>query len=418
MNGALSNQPLAGIRVLDLTSFLSGPYCTQILADLGAEVIKLESPEGDSSRIIPPYFVEEDSAYFLANNRTKESVVVDLKNPAGVSVARRLIDEVDVVVENFRPGVLSRLGLDHESIRSENPSLIWASISGFGQQGPWSARPAYDMIVQALSGAMSLTGEPGRGAVRLGPPMGDLAASLFATIGILAALVTRTRDHVGKTIDVSMLDAQLSLLSYQAVYSMIGGYTPDRQGARHDSIPTYRSFVAGDGRELVVTANTERMWTALCRALKVPELTEDPRFEGGRERLENREDLWKILEPAFLSRSATEWVETLNAVSVPAALIKTIPEALKDAEASGRDMVVDLSADDGREIKVMATPITFNGEEPRIAVYPPRLGEHSREILTRLLKFDDDQIDALMQVGAVRGPRPLDTIAVNTESRR
>ncbi len=335
-------RPLQGIRVLDITNFLSGPYCTQVLADLGAEVIKVESPSGDSSRSIPPFFVGEDSAYYLANNRNKASIVVDLKTAEGVGVVRDLIRHVDVVVENFRPGVLGKLGLDHARIREEHPSLIWSSISGFGQTGPWRERPAYDMIVQALSGAMSITGELGRAAVRVGPPIGDLAASLFACIGILASLVGRDARGEGSTIDVSMLDAQLSLLSYQAVYSMIGGYAPGRQGARHDSIPTYRSFLARDGREFVVTANTERMWQSLCEVIGLSELPEEPLFETGADRLDNREALWEILEAAFLTKDAETWVESLMAVGVPAALIKAIDEALADADESGRGMVLDV----------------------------------------------------------------------------
>jgi CoA:oxalate CoA-transferase len=394
--------PLDGIRVLDLTNFLSGPYCTQLLADLGAEVIKVEMAEGDSSRAIPPHFIGGTSAYFLANNRNKSSIVIDLKNPAGLQVARRLIDESDVVVENFRPGTLARLGLDPAEARELKPDLIWASISGFGQDGPWRNRPAYDMIVQALSGAMSITGEPGRPAVRLGPPMGDLAASLFAAIGILAAIIGRGGSGEGRTVDVSMLDAQLSLLSYQAVYSMVSGTTPDRQGTRHDSIPTYRSFTGGDGREFVVTANTERMWHSMCEVIGRPDLSADPRFGDAGMRLRNKESLWAELEPAFLAEDAAHWVERLVAANVPAALIKTIPEALEDASSSGRGMIVEMSSDQGEEISTMATPITFIGEQPAPAHYPPRLGEHTRTVLRDVLKATDAEIDALVSEGAVR----------------
>ncbi|MDB5819276.1 MAG: carnitine dehydratase [Rhizobacter sp.] len=289
---AARTAPLAGYRVLDLTTFLSGPFCTQILADLGAEVVKLEAPEGDSSRAIPPHFVEGDSAYYLGINRNKQSLAVDMKNPDGLALVRKLIAEADVVVENYRPGVAMRIGLDIEALRKARPSLVWASISGFGQTGPWKDKPAYDMIVQALSGVMSLTGEPGRPAVRLGIPAGDMVAGMYAAIAINAALADRERHGEGRTIDVSMLDCQLAMLSYQSTYALVAGTTPHAQGARHDSIPTYRSFVARDGRELVVTANTERMWRGLCDGLGLGSLPPDPRFASGGKRLKNRHALW------------------------------------------------------------------------------------------------------------------------------
>jgi CoA:oxalate CoA-transferase len=256
--------PLTGITVVDFTTFLSGPFCCQILGDLGARVIKVEPPAGDLTRSIPPHFVGPDSAYYLSTNRNKESVVIDLKNSAGRALARQLIEHGDVVVENYRPGVAARLGLDPRQLHEEHPQLIWASISGFGQTGPDRDRPAYDMIVQALSGAMSLTGEPGRPAVRLGLPVGDLVAGMYAALGIIAALFDRTRTGKGRLLDVAMLDSLLSMLSYQGVYTTVSGIAPQPQGARHDSIPTYRTFTGGDGREFAVTANTERMWRTLC----------------------------------------------------------------------------------------------------------------------------------------------------------
>lgn len=228
-------QPLAGYRIVDLTTFLSGPFCTQILADLGAEVVKVEAPEGDSSRAIPPHFVGSDSAYYLGINRNKQSVAIDIKQPEGLELVKRLIAEADVVVENYRPGVAARIGLDIAALRAAKPALIWASVSGFGQTGPWRDKPAYDMIVQALSGVMSLTGEPGRPAVRLGIPAGDMVAGMYAAIAVNAALADRERCGEGRVIDVSMLDCQLAMLSYQSTYALVAGTTPQPQGARHDS---------------------------------------------------------------------------------------------------------------------------------------------------------------------------------------
>jgi crotonobetainyl-CoA:carnitine CoA-transferase CaiB-like acyl-CoA transferase len=392
---------LEGLVVLDLTTFLSGPYCTQILADLGADVIKLEPLGGDSSRGIPPYFVGEDSAYYLGNNRNKRSIAVDLKSDEGRALALGLARSADVVIENFRPGVAARLGLDAGALRAERPDLIWASISGFGQDGPWRDRLAYDMIVQALSGVMSLTGEPAGPSSRLGIPAGDLAAGMFAVIGIVAAVASRHETGQGRTIDVSMLDGQLSMLSYQAVYAMLANIVPGPQGSRHDSIPTYRSFTGGDGRELVVTANTERMVTALYDVLGVAELGTEPRFAGASQRLASKDELWEILERAFLAEDAATWVDRLTAASVPAALIKTVPEALADAKESGRGMVVDLEGDDGRRVSTMATPITFTGEPPRKHSFPPALGANTEEILGDLLGIGPADLAGLRERGVI-----------------
>jgi crotonobetainyl-CoA:carnitine CoA-transferase CaiB-like acyl-CoA transferase len=393
--------PLSGYRVLDMTTFLSGPFCTQILADLGAEVVKLESPSGDSSRAIPPHFVKDESAYFLGINRTKRSIAVDLKVPAGLELARRLVAEADVVVENFRPGVLARMGMDIEAIRGAHPSLVWASISGFGQSGPWRDQPAYDMIVQALSGVMSLTGEVGRPAVRLGIPAGDVVAGMYAVIAINAALAERERSGLGRAIDISMLDCQLAMLSYQSTYALVAGVVPQPQGARHDSIPTYRSFVARDGRELVVTANTERMWKGLCAALDCDALTRDARFLTGAARLQNREALWPLLEAAFLKKSAADWIAPLQRQGVPVALIKNVPEALDDARAAGRGMVLGLRDADGDHIEVVGNPIKFSGQPDVEATYPPRLGADAEQVLWTWLQMEPQAVQALMEEGVL-----------------
>lgn len=393
--------PLAGYRILDLTTFLSGPFCTQILADLGAEVVKVEAPEGDSSRAIPPHFVGDDSAYFLGANRNKKSLAIDMKQPEGLALVKRLIGEADVVVENFRPGVAGRIGLHIDALREAQPSLIWASISGFGQTGPWRDKPAYDMIVQALSGVMSLTGEPGRPAVRLGIPAGDMVAGMYAAIAINAALADRERNGAGRTIDVSMLDCQLAMLSYQSTYSLVAGVTPQPQGARHDSIPTYRSFTGGDGRELVVTANTERMWRGLCAALGLAGLPADQRFDSGGKRLANREALWPLLEAAFLTRAAAEWIEPLTANGVPVALIKTVPEALADAREAGRGMVIGVEDEMGNRADVVGNPIKFSGALEKPATYPPALGADAHSVLGEWLACPAGEIVDLQDKGVL-----------------
>ncbi len=390
-------QPLKGYRVVDVTTFLSGPFATQILADLGAEVVKVETLDGDMTRGIPPYAVGEDSAYYLATNRGKKSIAVDMKSPEGKQLVRDLIVRADVLVENFRPGVAARLGLHVDDLQARNPGLIWASISGFGQAGPWRDKPAYDMIVQALSGVMSLTGEPGRPAVRLGIPGGDVIAGMYAVIGINAALADRERTGQGRVIDVAMLDSLLAMLSYQSAYALIGGITPGPQGARHDSIPTYRSFMAGDGAELVVTANTEKMWSNFCDTVGRPDMKTDPRFVDSTQRLKHKDDIWAIVEPIFLERSSTEWVEALERNDVPCSAIKTVPQALDDARVGERQMVVDYQGPNGQPVSLVGNPIKFVGGEPYQAPYPPRLGVDCGEVLSSWLSMDKASVDDLLE---------------------
>lgn len=400
--------PLAKLRVIDFTQFLSGPYCTQMFADLGAEVIKVEAPQGDLSRFIPPNFVRDDSVYYLSINRSKRSVVVDMKSAAGVALVRELILKSDVVVENFRPGVLDRLGLKGEELRKERQGLIWCSISGFGQDGPYRDKPAYDMIVQALSGGMSLTGEPGRPASRAGIPIGDIAAGMYASTAILAALYRRTQTGRGDTIDIAMLDCQAAMLSYQGAYYLHSGKVPARQGSGHDSIPTYRGFVTADGTEVVITANTERMWQGLCRALGLPELPDDPRFKTNIERYENRAVLWPLLEAAFRKRNSVDWVPLLEAESIPVGVVNTLDQVMDDPQIRHRGMVMEVGADDGRKTRVMGNPMVFKEAKLPAPSFPPALGEDTASILHDVLGLADDEVASLMSGVAATPVRKAD----------
>lgn len=385
MSDTHSARPLKGVRVLDLTQFLSGPYGTMILADLGADVIKVEPPSGELSRTIAPHFVGGDSAYYLSINRNKRSVVADLKTAEGMALVRSLAAKADIVVENFRPGVLPRLGLDYAEMAKEQPGLIWCSISGFGQTGPWRDWPAYDMVVQALSGGMSMTGEPDGPPVRAGIPLGDLSAGMYAVIGMLAALHERRQTGKGRWVDIAMLDCQLSMLSYQAAYFLHSGQVPGRQGSGHDSIPTYRSFVASDGASVVVTANTEKMWRSMAQVLGVPGLASDPRFTGNTERFANRDALWPLLEQAFLARPAAEWMTLLIEAGVPAGVVNTLDRALLNEQAHARNMVVSLKAESGARgkaaIRVAGNPVKFAGEAEPAHRFPPWLGEHTAGVV-------------------------------------
>ena len=398
-------RPLAGVRVLDLTQFLAGPFATQILGDLGAEVIKLEAPSGDWSRSLPPHFIGPDSAYYLSVNRNKKSVVADMKSADGLALVRRLAGASDIVMENFRPGVLDRLGLVYDNLAAENEGLIWCSISGFGQDGPDRDRPAYDMIVQALSGGMSMTGVPGEPAVRAGIPIGDLCAGMYGTIGVLAALEARRRTGKGRLVDVAMLDCQVAMLCYQAAYFLHSGNEPGRQGRGHASIPTYRSFDAGNDTELVITANTERMWRALCGVLGREELAGDPRFATNDDRYANRFELWPLLEAAFREKDADAWVPLLLEAGIPVGRVNTLGAALSNPQVDHRDMVLNLTAGDGRRIRVAGNPIKFAEDVPPPAGFPPLLGENTREVLADVLGLDDEEIEAALSAGAVGEPR-------------
>jgi CoA:oxalate CoA-transferase len=397
--------PLSHLRVLDLTQFLSGPYATQILGDLGADVIKVESPEGDMTRVLPPHFVGGESAYYLSINRNKRSLAIDMKSPAGVRLVRELALQSDIVVENFRPGVLARLGLSYADVSALKPSIIWCSISGFGQDGPYRDRPAYDMIVQAMSGGMSLTGEPDGHPVRSGIPLGDLAAGMYGTIGVLAAHAEAVRTGHGKCIDVAMLDCQVSMLCYQAAYYLASGHVPGRQGRGHDSIPTYRAFCCGDGMEVAITANTERMWQNLCDVLGMPELAKAERFTVNERRYANRETLWPILEEAFRRKAAADWVEALLEAHIPAAVVNTLDRSLADPQVLHRGMVLDLQGPGGEALRVAGNPIKFEGEVEPVHRYPPKLGTDNHDVLAEVLKLPPDEIAQLARDGVIGARR-------------
>jgi crotonobetainyl-CoA:carnitine CoA-transferase CaiB-like acyl-CoA transferase len=394
---------LAGVRVLDLTQFLSGPYGAQILADLGADVVKIEAPQGDSSRAIPPHFIAGDSAYFHAINRSKRSVQLDLRSDAGREVFLDLLRTADVVLDNFRPGVLERLRITHEDLVAVKPDLITCSITGFGNEGRYRDRPAYDAIVQAMAGGMSLTGHPGSAPARMGLPVGDIAAGMYAAIAISSALVRLAKTGKGDHLEIAMLDCQLAMLSYQAAYFLHDGEVPGPQGSGHVSIPTYRAFECSDGRHIMVTANTEAMWRELCAALGLEALVEDPRFVDASARLTHRLELWDQLEPAFLRFDAVDALEALVERRVPAALINTVADALEDPNTAERGMVMDLANGAGQSVSVAGNPIRSTAVATDCqASFPPGLGSDTETVL-RELGYDAARLDGLRRGGVV-GP--------------
>ena len=401
MTMARPDGPLSRLLVLDLTQFLAGPYAAQIFGDLGARVIKIEPPGGEMARAVAPHFVKGESAYYLAVNRNKESLAIDLKTDRGRGIILDLARRADVVLENYRPGVAARLGLGYETLKAANPKIIVCAISGFGQTGPYRDRLAYDIVAQAMSGGMSMTGELGGRPVRAGIPFGDLSAGLYAVIGALAAMERVRQDGVGAYIDVAMLDCQVSMLVYQAVYHFLAGEVPGPQGREHPSFPAYRAFRCADGIEIVVAATTERMWSGLCAALGCGELPVDPRFRLNEDRLRYRAELVPILEAAVAKIPSDDLLTKLAAAQVPAGPINTLDRALTDPQVRHRDMVVELTDGDGDSIKVAGTPLKFAGRSSREHAYPHRLGADTAEILREFLGVPEDEIARLAKEGVV-----------------
>jgi CoA:oxalate CoA-transferase len=402
---------LNGLTVVDLTQHLSGPFATQILTDLGARVIKVEPPQGDPTRKLGPHFMGDTSAYFLSVNRTKESVCVDLKAPGGREAMLSLVSRADVVVENFRPGTLERLGLGYDALVGVNPRVVLCSITGFGQDGPYRDRPAFDIIVQALSGGMSLTGEEGGHPVRSGLPIGDLCAGMFAATGILGALLGSRSLGRPSHIDVSMLDTQVSMLSYVAAYFLIGGQIPGPQGRGHMSIPTYRAWACRDGRDVVTAANTDVQWRALCTALGREGLCADPRFATNDLRRENKAKLYAVLEPAIAQLTSRELLDLFHQAGVPAAPINSVDHALADPQVLDRQMVIDVGGDDDAPYRLVGNPIKVRTAAPAPVRRPPLLGEHTRSVFSEFAAMGDEQLDALFSSGALISRKAEETAA-------
>ncbi len=375
---------LEGIRVLDFTWFLAGPYATMILADLGADVVKIEAPErGDPSRAAGP-FINGVSAYFLSVNRNKRSVVLDLKTEQGRAYAAQLAARADVLVENFVPGTMARWGLDYGALVKNNPRLVYASCTGFGQTGPRAGEAAFDLVIQALAGTMSITGEDGSAPVRVGNSIGDLGGALFLAIGILAALEARHRTGRGQYLDLSMMDAQVALLENAFARYFATGETPRRLGSRHPLIVPFQAFPTRDGY-LVVTAGTEAQWARLCDALDCAELKTDARFINNTARRENRHALEQELNARFVTRTTTEWLEWLSRYEIPCAPIQTIAQAAHDPQILAREMIVEVDdAQAGRQ-RIVNTPLRFSEMRAGVRSSAPQLGEHSAQVLTEWL---------------------------------
>ncbi len=374
---------LEGMRVLDVSRVLTGPYCSLMLADLGAEVIKIEMPEkGDDTRAWGPPFQGGESAYFLSVNRNKKSVTVNLKAPEGREVLRKLAARSDVFLENFAPGVAARLGLGYEDIRAVNPRIVYCSISGFGQDGPYRDVPAYDIVLQGMGGLQGITGEPGQPPVRVGVAVADLAGGMFAAYAIAGALVHRERTGLGEHIDVSLLDGQLAWLTYMAGVYFATGEDPPRAGSRHPSIVPYQAFATKDGY-LNLAVGNDAIFRRFCSAIGEPELADDSRFVTNPKRVENRGELEPRLEAIFAARSTSEWVELLNRHAVPAGPVYRIGEIVRDPHVVARRSVLELAHPTAGPVRQFGVPFRGLVERGPHAP-PPTLGQHTDEVLRDL----------------------------------
>ena len=404
--------PLAGIRVLDLSRILAGPWATQILADLGAEVIKIERPgRGDDTRGRgPPYLKDRDgedtgeSAYYLACNRGKRSLTLDFTKPAGAAIVRSLAEKSDLLVENFKLGGLARHGLGFDDLRALNPRLVYCSITGFGQTGPYRDRAGYDYTIQAMGGLMSITGhrdgEPGAGPMRVGVAVADLMAGMYAASAMLAALHHRERTGEGQHIDIALLDVQAAFLANQAMNYLIGGIAPGRIGNTHPNIVPYQCFAAADG-ELIVAVGNDAQFARLCTTAGRPELASDSRFATNDSRVRHRAALIAALEPIYRARPLRAWLEALEAAQIPCAPINAIDQVFDDPQIRARGMRAELPHPLAGTVPTVKTPLNFSATPAGAETAPPLLGEHTEETLGRLLGMSADEIAALRESGVV-----------------
>jgi CoA:oxalate CoA-transferase len=395
------SKPLEGVRVLDLTRVLAGPFCTMMLSDLGAEIIKVEVPgSGDDSRAFGP-FKNGQSLYFLNVNRGKESIAIDLKNEGGKALLMELAKTCDVIVENFRPGTMEKLGLGWDVLKKVNPRLIYAAVSGFGHTGPDSTRPAYDILVQAMGGVMSITGWPDSPPTRVGLSMGDITAAVFGATGIVSALYHREHTGLGQKVDVAMLDCQLAILENALVRYQVDGKSPGALGTRHPTITPFQAFRASDAWFVVAVGN-DALWKTFCAAVERHDLLADGRFATNGDRTKHYNELIPELERLFDKKPAAEWLALLEKAGVPAAPVNTIDKVMQDRQLAARNMFVTVEDKAAGTITIPGNPIKMESIEESATRPPaPALGEHTESILKSLLGLDDDAIARLRGSGAI-----------------
>ncbi|MCE2761582.1 MAG: CoA transferase [Acetobacteraceae bacterium] len=395
--------PLSGLRVLDLTRVLAGPTCTQMLGDLGAEVIKIERPEaGDDTRGFAPPFVPntKESAYFVGVNRNKKSVTLDIAKPEGQAIILKLLEHCDILVENFKVGALAKYGLGYEQLAKTHPRLIYCSITGFGQTGPYAPRPGYDALIQAMGGVMSLTGEPNGSPQKVGVPVADLFAGLYGCIGILAAVNHRNSTGQGQQIDIGMLDTHVAWLANQGMNYLATGENPPRLGNQHPNIAPYQEFPTKDGYIILAVGN-DPTFERFCKAFGQEALLADPRFATNPIRVQNRQLVTDTLTPVMKSKTTAEWIEALEALKIGCGPINTLEQVFADPHVQARDMVVEMAHGSGETVKVIANPVKLSATPPSYRSAPPVLGEHTQDVLTSVLKMSASDIATLKEKGIV-----------------
>jgi crotonobetainyl-CoA:carnitine CoA-transferase CaiB-like acyl-CoA transferase len=395
--------PLAGLRVLDLTRVLAGPTCTQMLGDLGAEVIKIErNGAGDDTRgFAPPFWPEtKESAYFLGVNRNKKSVTLDIATAEGQAVVLKLLEHCDILVENFKVGALAKYGLGWDQLKARFPRLIYCSITGFGQTGPYAPRPGYDALIQAMGGVMSLTGEPHGSPQKVGVPVADLFAGLYGCIGILAAVNHRHATGEGQQIDIGMLDTHVAWLANQGMNFIATGENPPRLGNQHPNIAPYQEFPTKDGYIILAVGN-DPTFERFCKAFGQEQLLADPRFATNPKRVENRALVTETLTPVMTSKTTAEWIDLLEEQKIGCGPINTLKEVFSDPHVVAREMLVEMRHGSGADIKVIANPVKLSATPPSYRSAPPLLGEHSDEVLSGLLGMSAGEIAALKEKGIV-----------------
>jgi len=396
-----NDAPLSGTNVVDFTRVLSGPYCTMLLADMGARVIKIEQPRrGDDTRAWGPPFVKGESSYFLSINRNKESLTLDLKSLSARTIIDSLLERADVLVENFRPGTMERLGLSYEALANKHPRLVYCSISGFGQTGPRSAEPGYDAVMQGEAGLMSITGGADGPPYRLGVAIADIVSGMFAAQGIALALLARVRTGRGQRVDIGMLDATAALLTYQAGIYFATGTTPGRMGNRHPTIVPYETFQAADG-DFVVAVGNDEQWRRFCRIIDAEALATDDRFATNTARVINYSALRPLLAEQLRKRSRRDWVDALKAGGVPCGSVRDVAEVLEDRQLDARGMIETVDHVSAGALRVLGVPIKLSDTPGSVRSAPPALGQHTETILRQDCGLSATEIEALRTEGAI-----------------
>ena len=391
---------LSDIRVLDLTRVLAGPYCTMVLADLGAEIIKVEQPiVGDDARAFGPY-MEGESGYFMSLNRNKESMTVNLKSPEGKEIIKAMVKEVDVVVENFRPGTMKKLGLDYDVLKEINPRIIYAASTGYGQSGPYSQRPAYDAVVQAMGGIMSITGQLGGEPTRVGSSIGDITAGIFTAIGILAALHERENSGLGQMVDVAMLDCQVAILENAITRYLYTGDVPHPIGNRHPSIVPFEPF-ATKSAQIIVAIGNDRLWVTFCDLLGLNELVDDPRFSSNPLRSENYNELRPKIAEKMLIKTAEEWQAIFDENGIPSGPINTVDKVLENPQVIARHMIEEVDHPVAGKTRIPGIPIKLSRTPGEISKAAPLLGADTEKLLGKYLGYDAEKIAELREKKAI-----------------